>query len=440
MLAIALVGILIMFVLIFLRIPVAFALAISGIVGYAFIDNQGFAFADWDWIPALGLLSGEFMNKISSPDMAIVPMFVLMGNLATVAGLSSDIYRFANAVIGHVKGGLAMATIMGCGIFGAICGSVTATAATFIRVAEPQMLSRGYGKGLTWGTIAAGGGLGMLVPPSINLVIYAVMTEQFIVELFMAAFIPAFICIVLFCLAVAWTVWRHPEEGPAGRRQSARAMVKAAGQSWVVLLLMVVVLGGIYGGIFTVNEAAAVGCLFTMVVAIVRKAIDRKTLISLVKDTINSSCMVYMLLIGASVFGYFITMTQMPQMLVAGIADMEIPPWLFFLILTVVYIILGAIFDCMATMLITLPLLIPVLNDMGFSLVWWGIVNMAVFNVGGISPPIGLNIFVVQGMTNAPLPVLYKGIVPFVAAAVIFIFIVVYFPGLSLWLPNLLMH
>ncbi len=430
-LLVACLGLLGMFVLIFLRVPVAFAMAIAGVIGFGILAE--------DWGAAVELLSTEFMNKVSSPDLAIIPMFLLMGNLATAAGLSSDIYRVANALMGHVRGGLAMATVVGCGIFGAICGSVTATTATFVRVAQPEMLARGYGKGLTSGTIAAGGGLGMLVPPSVNLVIYAVMAEQFIVELFMAAFIPAAICIILFCAAVAVTVIVKPSEGPAGRRESRAEVIRACKKSWSVLLLMVLVLGGIYGGIFTVNEAAAVGCFFTIVVALARRSINRKTINMIVKDTILGSCMVYMILIGAGVFGYFITISQMPQALIAGITDLEIPRWVFFLILIVVYVILGAVFDCLATMLITLPLLMPIIVDMGYSLVWWGIVNMAIINVGGISPPIGLNIFVVQGLTGIDLGTLYRGVFPFVIAAIVFLFIVVAFPSLSLFLPALLM-
>ncbi len=424
-------GLLCMFLLILLRVPVAIAMAAIGVVGFGLLAG---------WPAAIGLLSTEFMNKFSSPDMAIVPMFLLMGSLATVAGLSSDIYRFANALIGHIRGGLAMATVLGCGLFGAVCGSTTATTATFVRVAMPEMLSRGYGRALTVGTIAAGGGLGMLVPPSINMVIYAVMAEQFIIELFMAAFLPAAICIILFCLTVAVVVRLDAKAGPAGRRESAAVVWAMAKRAWVVLLLLIVVLGGIYTGIFTVNEAAAIGCFFTLIAAIARRAINRKTILELLRDTVISSCMVYMILIGASVFSYFVTITHVPQALISAITELEVPHWAFFLILMIVYIILGSIFDCMAAMLITLPLVMPIIVDMGYSLVWWGIVNMAIINIGQISPPIGLSIFVVQGLTGTDVATLYRGVFPYVVSSIIFLIVVLAFPWLSLVVPSILMN
>ncbi|MDR2503031.1 MAG: TRAP transporter large permease [Deltaproteobacteria bacterium] len=426
----AIFGIAGMFALIILRVPIGIAMCVAGLAGCAAIIGRP---------AAMSFLSTEVMAKFSSPDTAVAPMFLLMGNLATISGLSGDLYRLAHVCVGHFRGGLAMATVAGCGFFGAICGSSAATTATFTSVALPEMINRNYSKYLATGVIAAGGCLGTLVPPSVPLVLYAVMTGQFIVELFMAAFIPAMLCILLFFVTVWLICLVNPQAGPAGQRRSAMEVLDAFKKSWAAILLLLGVLGGIYAGIFTVNEGAAVGCVLSLIFAVIRKAINRKTIGAIIKDTVVAMGMIYIIMIGAGIFGYFIALSGIAQVTVDAITAAGMPNWLIITLLMFVYFIMGAIFDCLAAMLITLPLVVPIITGMGYSLVWWGIVNMVIINIGQISPPIGLNVFVLKSLSGYNLGLLYRGVAPFMLAAIALLAVLIAWPHVVLFLPTLLM-
>ncbi|MGE3933339.1 MAG: TRAP transporter large permease [Rhodospirillaceae bacterium] len=417
-----------MFALILMRVPIGVAMAIAGVAGFAALSNLN---------AALSLLATEPATLMASTDLAVIPLFLLMGSFASASGLSADIYRFAFAFLGHRRGGLALATVGGCAAFGAACGSSVATAATMGRVALPEMLRRGYAPGLATGSIAAGGTLGILIPPSNIMVIYAYLTEQFVITLFVAAVIPSIIAVVFDMIAIQAYVRLHPESAPAGPRMPWRERFVVMRQSWGIVLLLFTIIGGIYGGVFTVQEAAACGAGFTLLFTLLRGRLTLPVLRAVVVETASSTAMIYVILVGASIFSYFIAATKMPDALVGLINGLDVHALVIVFALIVMYLVLGAIFDEVAALLITLPFVFPLILHLGFHPVWWGIVCVMVIEVGLIAPPIGLNVFVIHGMArHIPLATIYRGIMPILAADLARIALVVLFPGIVMWLPT----
>jgi len=427
---IASLGLIGMFVLIALHVPIGVAMATAGVVGFGALGG---------WKPALSLLATEPVSVISSLDLAVIPLFLLMGSFAGISGLSSDIYRLAYAFVGHRRGGLALATIGGCAGFGAVCGSSLATAATMSRVALPEMLNRGYSTTLATGSIAAGGTLGMLIPPSVVMVIYAFLTEQFVITLFVAALIPGIIAIGAHFIAINILVARNPEIGPAGDRMPWSERLGVLKDSWGVLVLLLAVIGGIYGGVFTVNEAASLGAGLAFFFAVARRKMTMEAFWEALKDTAANTAMIYLIIAGASVFSSFITLSKMPDALVTLIADANLHPLMVIFVLMVVYLILGSVFDTIAAMVITLPFVFPLILDLGYHPIWWGVILVMVIEVGMITPPIGMNVFVLYGVAKTvPLNVIFRGILPFFYADIVRIIIIILFPALALWLPEFL--
>lgn len=417
------------FALIILHVPVGIAMAVVGVVGFGLMVG---------WAPALSLLATEPVAVMSNLDLAVIPLFLLMGNLASRCGLASDIYKVFYAFIGHWRGGLSLATFAGCAGFGAVCGSAVATTVTFGRVALPEMLERGYSRKLAAGTIAAGGTLGIVVPPSAILIIYAILTEQFILDLFAAAIIPSLLALLLYLVVVAVIVRRDPTAGPAGPRQNWAERFAALRGAWAVILLGVVVLGGIYTGVFTVTEAAAVGVAISFVLALVRR-LGRADFLAVLQQTATTTIMVYVMIFGAAIFGYFLTLTRAPDLAVQAIQASGLPPLGIVCCFLLAYLALGAIFDELAAMVLTLPFVAPVIAGLGYDLVWWGIVNIMVVTIGMMSPPIGMNVFVLNGLRpDLRLGLIYRGVLPFLASDLFRLAILVLLPGLSLWLPALL--
>jgi len=423
-------AILSMFVLILLHVPIGLAMAMVGVIGYGLMTSFAASFS---------LLSVEGIANLSDLNLAVIPLFLLMGNFASAGGISTDMYNLAHALLGRYRGGLAMATVGGCGLFGAVCGSSFATTATFGQVALPEMLKRGYAPTIATGCIAGGGTLGSLVPPSIILVVYGIMAEQYILELFIAAIIPAALTILLYFLSVAIYVRIYPEAGPAGDRVNPSELFKITVKSWGAIFLMVAIAGGIYGGVFTVTEAAALGAILAFLFAIFRGKITLKIFWQTLSDTAATTAMIYLIIIGANVLNYFIVLTHMPDLLATSIMNSGFPTFVILIILLLVYIILGSVFDTIAAMLITLPFVLPIILSMGFSPVWWGIVNVVVIEIGLITPPIGMNVFVLHGVArDYPLSTIFKGIMPFLFADIVRLALLVMFPVISIWLPNLL--
>jgi tripartite ATP-independent transporter DctM subunit len=417
-----------MFIMIALHVPIGVAMAIAGFIGTGIII--GFE-------PAIALFGIEPSSAIASQELAIIALFLLMGNFAAAAGLSGDLYRLAQAFLGHRKGGLAMATVATCAGFGAVCGSSLATTATMTRIALPEMDKRGYSRRLSTGSIAAGSTLGVIVPPSVLLVLYAILTEQFVTALFVAALGPAIIAIFLYLFSVMAYVGVAPNAGPAAERvpwAERRVVLK---KSWGVLLLAIVVSGGIYSGIFTVNEAAAVGAAVAIAFTALRGKLSRSIFFSNLKETAASTALIYLIIIGASIFSYAITLSHLPDIIVTSIEDLGLEPLMVILLLEAMYIILGSIFDTVAAMVITLPFVFPLVTGMGYDPIWWGVINVVVMEMGMITPPIGLNVFVMHGMNkDLPLSTVYAGIWPFLLSDLVRLLILTLFPVLTLWLPK----
>jgi tripartite ATP-independent transporter DctM subunit len=411
-----------------LHVPIGAAMAIGGVVGTGLIIG---------WEPAISILGIDPMQQLASPELAVIALFLLMGNFASAAGLSSDLYRLAHDFLGHRRGGLAMATVATCAGFGAVCGSSVATVGTMARIALPEMKQRGYADSLSTGSIASGATLGIIVPPSVIMVLYAILTEQFITALFVAAVVPALIATLGYLIAVRAAVALDPAAGPAGPRTPWPERMQSLKQSWGVVALAAAVSGGIYSGVFTVNEAAAVGAAAAIVFAWLRGRLTRKSFFANLKETAASTALIYLIIIGANVFGYCISLSHIPDIIVTWIETLEIPDLMIIYLLLAMYIFLGAIFDEVAAMVITLPFVFPVITAMGYDPIWWGVVNVVVIEIGMIMPPIGINVFIMQGMApGTSLRTIYTGVMPFVVADIARLIILVAMPALTLWLPK----
>jgi tripartite ATP-independent transporter DctM subunit len=428
--AIALLGLAGMFLLIFLHVPLGVAMGIAGVVGFGLLS--GFA-------PAFTLLASETANLFSSLDLAAIPLFLMMGSFAMVAGLSEDLYRIAYAFLGHRRGGLSMATIGGCAGFGAVCGSAVATAATFGKVALPQMIARGYSPGFAAGTVAAGGTLGAIVPPSIILVVYALLAEELIITLYVAAIVPALLAVALYVATVALMVRLRPGAAPAGPHLPWAERLRELRQGGPVALLLGAVLGGAMLGVFTATEAAAVGAALAFLFAAVRRRLTRGRFWDALMDTASNTAMIYVIIAGAALFSYFVTLSQAPAAMVSAIGESGVPGPMIIALLLLMFVVLGAVFDEMAALVITMPFVLPLVKSLGYDPVWWGVVNVVVCELGMIVPPIGINVFVIHGLAHKiPLAAIYRGVAPYIAADGLRLVLLAAFPVITLWLPGLL--
>jgi tripartite ATP-independent transporter DctM subunit len=427
---IALLGILIVFALIALHVPVGVSLAITGVGVFAWI--VGFD-------EAVSLIGTEFSATLSNMDYSIIPFFILLGSLASAAGLSTDLFRLANSFLGHRRGGLALATVGGCAAFGSVCGSSLATVATMTRVALPEMLKRGYNPSLATGSIAAGGALGSLIPPSLIIVLYALLTDLDTRMLMIAAIIPAMLAIVMNALTIITIVRINPDIAPKGERASWTTRGQSLIKSWQVLLLGGVVAGGIYGGVFNITEAAAVGVVIAFVMCGMRGQLTKSNLREVLQETASNTAMIYMMLIGATILSYFLSISHMPEYTVTWIDSMNLPAFVVILALYLMYLILGSIFETVAAMVITLPFVLPIVTGLGYDPIWWGIMMLSVIGTGMNTPPIGMNVFVLFGMTqDIPLKTIFAGTLPFVISDIIKLLILTTVPEITLWLPSII--
>lgn len=429
-LVIAVIGCAAMMGLILLHVPIGISMALVGVVGFAQVVG---------WGPAISLLASEPASAMGSLDLAVIPLFMLMGSLAAAGGLASDVYEMSSALFGHRRGGLATTTVVASAGFGAICGSGVATTATFGRVAMPEMLARGYHPALASGAVAAGGTLGIIVPPSAMMILYSVLTEQSVLQLFTAAIIPALLAVLFYAIAVQASVMRTPDSAPRSDKLPLSDRMAAIGRAWGVILLAVVVLGGIYSGIFTVHEAAAIGVVIAFLFALLRRRLDRATFLRVMAEASGSTAMIYIMVFGATIFSYFISVTGGASFIVGLISDASVDPLMVIFGILLLYIILGAFFDEVAAMVITLPFVIPVIQGLGYDLVWWGIINVVVIGIGMITPPIGINVMLLNSMyRDVKITTIYRGIVPFLLADLVRLTILVLFPALTLWLPGII--
>jgi tripartite ATP-independent transporter DctM subunit len=438
---IALIGFAILLLLIILvRVPIAFAMGLVGFFGFAVLQGLTFDnFMDFRWTGALSMAANRVIDTSQDYGLSVIPLFILMGNLVTSSGLSQELYQASNAFLGHRRGGLSMATVVACGGFSAICGSSLATSATMAKVAMPPMRKYGYSDSLATASIAAGGTLGILIPPSVILVIYGLLTETSIRELFAAGFIPGFLGIMLYLGAVRYVVWRNPAEGPRGERMSWPQRWQALRGVWGVLILFVVVMGGIYAGIFTPTEAAGIGAGGALVIALARRSLTPGSFFLAITDTGRTSAMLFAVLIGALIFSDFINRAGLPEDLLTFVSSLDISPIGVILVILGIYIILGMVFESLSMVLLTVPIFYPLVQSLGFDMVWFGIVVVVVTEISLITPPVGMNVFVLSAVLRDVNPAtIFKGVTPFWCADIIRLALITFIAPISLILPQLL--
>ncbi len=426
----ALLGFAVIFTLALLRIPLAFSMAGVGIVGIGLTRG---------WEPALASTAQVVFETGFAYTLSVIPLFILMGNFVARAGLATELFTAANAFIGHVRGGLAHATVVACAGFGAICGSSIATAATMGKVAYPSMKKLGYSDDLSMGVIAAGGTLGIMIPPSTIMVIYGIITETNIGKLFAAGVIPGLMSAALMMVGIAWITWRDPAHAPAGARSTWPERWRALRGIWGVLLLVFVVLGGIYGGIFTATEGAGFGAAGAFIFALARGRLTWSILYQVLVESARTTAMLFTLLIAATVFANFVNFTSMPGDLKTLITQSGLSPVMIIVAMMLIYVVLGTVMEELTMVLLTIPLFFPIVSALGFDPVWFGVLIVMVVQIGLISPPVGMNMFVLNALLpGVGLGAIYRGCWPFVLVLVVMLGLLIMFPGLSLWLPSLM--
>ena len=425
---IGLLGFIATLVLIAFELPVGIAMGLVGAIGYAAINGTG----------AMGYILGTAVfDSVSNYGLSVIPLFLMMGVFAARSGLSRDLFAFVNAFVGHLRGGLAIASIGACAGFGAICGSSLATVATITPVALPEMRRYGYDDKLAAGAIAAGGTLGILIPPSIILMVYALLTEQSLGKLFIAAFIPGILGTVLYSIGVLVMTRINPALGPAGPRSTWTERWRATRTVWPVLALFGLVMGGIYVGWFSPTEAAAVGAAGAVLVAAVRGALKRDVLRDGMMETIEISGTLFLVMMGAAVFNFFIETTQLPQLLIQAVNSSGLPPLGIMALIIAFYVVLGCFMDALSMILLTVPFVFPVIKALGFDPIWFGIVIVTVVEIGLITPPIGMNLFVIIGVAkDLKTRDVVRGVVPFILCDIVRVMLLIAFPILATWLPS----
>ncbi len=428
--SVSITGFICLLVLIFLRTPISFAMGFVGFFGFLYLN-------DYNFVAAISMAARRVIDTSQDYSLSVIPLFILMGNLVTRAGLSQELYKASYSFLGHLKGGLSMATVVACGGFSAICGSSLATAATMAKVSMPSMRSYGYSDSLAAASIAAGGTLGILIPPSVILVIYGIMTEQSIRELFAAGFIPGMLGILLYLVAVSWTVWRDPDAGPRGERMSTKQRFQSLKGVWGILLLFTVVMGGIYGGVFTPTEAAGIGAAGAFLMALIRRALTIKTTFAVLIETAQTTSSLFLVVIGALIFSNFINRAGLPDQLLNLITGYEVSPLTVIFMILGIYIVLGCVFESLSMLLLTVPIFYPLVQSLGFDLVWFGIVVVVVTEISLITPPVGLNVFVLSGvLKDVKTGTIFKGVTPFWFADIIRLTLITLIPAISLFLPQ----
>ncbi len=425
---VALLGFGLMFALLMLRVPIGIAMGISGVLGFGLLS--GFA-------PALNLLGNVPLSVLTDYNLSVIPMFILMGAFCSTAGMSRELFDAGLAWVGHRRGGLALAAIGACAGFAAINGSSVATAATMSQVALPEMRKAGYDSGLSAGLIAAGGTLGIMIPPSVIFVLYGIMTETDITKLFFAGVVPGLLAVGFYAALVAFIAHRHPDAFPAGRRYAWGERFAALRNLWPTLSLFLVVLGGMYLGFVTVTEAAGIGATGALAIGVLRGQLDRAAIKRALIDSLRVSSAIMLIVVGAYLFGYFLTVTQFTQKAVDLLVGLPIGAYGVLALVMVGYLVLGAVMDELAMILLTVPIVYPVMMKLGFDPVWFGVIIVMAVTFGMICPPVGMNVFVINSIArDISLTRIYKGTMPFIAVDVLRLVLLCAFPVISLWLPG----
>jgi tripartite ATP-independent transporter DctM subunit len=426
-----------MLVLMAIRVPIAIAMFVPGALGYVALSGM---------LPLLAHLKGALYARFSVYDLSVIPLFLLMGQFATQGGLSRALFRAAASFVGHFRGGLAMAAVLACAAFGAICGSSVATAATVAQVALPEMKAYNYSGRLSTATLAAGGTLGILIPPSVVLVVYAILTEQNIAKLFAAAMIPGIIAAFGYLVAIGVIVRIHPDQGPAQPRHPWSERLTTLRGVWPVAAIFLVVFGGIYGGLFTPTEGAGVGAVGTFVAGLANRELDLRAIRASFLGAADTSAMIFMIFLGADMLNSALALSQMPAQLAAYVGSLHVAPLVIVAGVLVLYIVLGCVMDELSMILLTIPVLFPAIMALDlFGLdptekaIWFGILVLMVVEIGLIAPPVGLNVYVVNGLArDVPMSETYRGVTPFLISDAIRVLLLLFFPIVSLWLVRVL--
>lgn len=426
----SLLGFAAIFAMALLRVPLAFAMGIVGVAGIGLTRG---------WMPALASTAQVVQETGFAYTLSVIPLFILMGNFVARAGLAHELFAAAYAFIGHFRGGLAHATVAACAGFGAICGSSIATAATMSKVAYPSMKKMGYSDSLSTGVMAAGGTLGIMIPPSTIMVIYGIITETNIGKLFAAGVIPGILTALLMMGGIAVMTARDPEHAPAGERTSWPGRWKALRGIWGVILLVIVVLGGIYGGIFTATEGAGFGAAGAFLFALARRRLTWAILYLVLVESARTTAMLFTLLIAATIFANFVNFTTMPGDLKSWITGLGLSPIMIISAMMFIYIVLGTVMEELTMVLLTIPLFFPIVTALGFDPVWFGVLIVMIVQIGLISPPVGMNLFVLNALLpGVGLGAIFRGCWPFVLVMIFVLGLLIAFPQLSLWLPSLM--
>ncbi len=435
---VALIAFAIVIALVLLRVPIGIAMGVVGAVGFVILR-------DWRWSAGLGPAADSVLDVTQNDALSVIPLFILMGMIIANSGMAHDLYRAAYAIVGRLPGGLAMSTILACGGFSAVSGSSLATAATMSKVALPSMRKFGYHDSLSTASVAAGGTLGILIPPSIILIIYGFLTSQSIGKLFLAGILPGLLGILLYLCAVAFVVWRKPEAGPAGDAMSGSEIKASVLRVIPIMVLFAIIIGGIYGQVFTADEAAGVGAFGALVISVLIGRFSFAGLFDALSQTVKTSVGLFVLLIGADIFNRLITRAGLPDDLLALVQGGGFEPFTILAIIVVIYLLLGAVFESLSMITLTVPVFAPLIASLGFfegdvsgelALIWFGIIVVVVTEISLITPPIGLNVFVLRSVvTDVSTGTIFKGVTPFWAADIVRLIILIAFPFFTLLVP-----
>ena len=432
--AIGVIGIVLMVAIFMTRMPVAYVMALVGFIGFSVLVS----------LPGgLALLSRNIYEAFSSYGLTTIPLFILMGQFAFNSGISRRLYETAYKIMGGTRGGLAMATVTACTAFGAVCGSSPATAATMATVGLPEMKRYGYADELSTGCVAAGGGLGMIMPPSVVMIVYGVVTEQSIGALFVAGIVPAVVMTILFITAIYIWCRMIPGQGPRGEKFTLRQKLRSLNGMIDTIAVFALVMGGMFMGLFTPNEAAGVGAFGVLLVALIRRQMTWQGFVKALNETLRTSCMVMFLIASAVVFGKFLAISRIPFNIASWIGGFDLPPFLVMAAVIVVYLLGGCIMDAMALVMLTIPIFFPVVTQLGYDPIWFGVIIVLVTQMGVITPPVGINVYVVYGVAESVvgkirLEAIFKGIIPFLLAVIVGTALMMIFPQIILFLPNLM--
>jgi tripartite ATP-independent transporter DctM subunit len=424
------IGLVVLIIVLFSRMPVGFVMALVGFLGFSYLVSlEG----------GLRLFAKDIFVTFGSYSLTVVPLFILMGQIAFHAGISRRLYDSAYTFLGHFPGGLAMATIGACAGFAAICGSTNAAAATMATVALPEMKRYKYGMELATGSVAAGGSLGILIPPSVIFIIYGIMTEQSIGKLFVAGILPGILLSILFILSIYIRVRIKPVLGPPGPKTNLRQKLQSLSGVIEMLLIFGLVMGGLFRGFFTPTEAGATGVFITLMLAVGRRRISWERFLVAIWESVRISCMVLVIVAGATVFGHFLAVTRIPYILADWVAGLPLPPWAIIGVIVSIYLIGGCFMDSLAMILLTIPIFYPVAVNLGYDPIWFGVIIVLITEMGVITPPVGVNVYVVSGVAkDVPLEVIFKGILPLLGGLIVCNIILIIFPQIALFLPSLM--